>query len=436
MFWRKPTPAGGSSHSPRRLWPSVAAALLCSAIAAPAAEDVNANAEAIAALQDLKAAVSEIEHAAEADPGGPDHFFNLAQRALNDLIGVADSRYRRADGGSADLSGALVHLNRLSSHGEDAPWASAVNTALVNTQVAVSHLQSALAQQRIDRFQLDLTDALTSLEMALGRSSELGALGGLSGALGTTVLGVPAGARTTAACDQPDEVPAYGIAAGYLVYVALPLNGGQASLPIELNARRVETDGKRLIAYTAAEGLLPALCNRDRAAMALQSAGLRPAVSLRASFDTNGWFRGSGLEKVAARAATQSVPRLYTQKQAQAGRKIYQTQCVSCHGSNLQGTAAPAVAGKDFLETAQRNGWTMEDLRTIVFYNMPFNAPGSLSAEKYADVMAYLLAENCYPAGSKPFPKSDERTLESIPLEVIAQDNDAAQSHAGVCEVK
>ncbi|HLH91787.1 MAG TPA: hypothetical protein VKX28_25445 [Xanthobacteraceae bacterium] len=40
----------------------------------------------------------------------------------------------------------------------------------------------------------------------------------------------------------------------------------------------------------------------------------------------------------------------------------------------------------------------------LVVTSMPRDNPGSLSPTQYADVLAYLLAADCYPAGRKQFP--------------------------------
>jgi mono/diheme cytochrome c family protein len=409
---------------------TVAAVALSMAAAAFAVPSANEHDEAMAALHDLRAAVAEIEHALDATEGGQAYFAKVGQRALNDLVGAADTRYLRAAGGTGDATGALGHLNRLLERSEGQPWTAAITGAQVNAQAALARLQSAIAEHGLDRFQLDATDALASLEMAVGRSSELTALGGLSGALATTVLGVPPGAPLVSACRHPTEVPAYGVAAGYLVYVALTTDHGAVSLPFDFGARRIEVDGNRVIVYTAAAELLPSLCERDRAAMAARSSD-RGGYVRAASFGSERRLRG-GLMYVAAQTQDSQPPRLYTEQQAQAGRKIYQAQCVSCHGKNLQGTAAPAVAGKDFLETAERNGWTLEDMRSIVFYNMPFSAPGSLSPDQYADLMAYLLAEDCYPAGDRPFPETDKPEFQNIPLKPLP----SAQAAQGICTLK
>ena len=96
------------------------------------------------------------------------------------------------------------------------------------------------------------------------------------------------------------------------------------------------------------------------------------------------------------------MPALYTRAQAEAGAHVFATQCVLCHGANLQGTAAPSVAGTDFLNTAQHNGWTLEVIRYLVFNDMPFNAPVSLSPTEYADALAFLLASDSIRPGARP----------------------------------
>ena len=70
-------------------------------------------------------------------------------------------------------------------------------------------------------------------------------------------------------------------------------------------------------------------------------------------------------------------------------------------------------------------------LRTIVTQKMPFNDPGSLNPKQYAEVMAYLLAANCYAAGGRPFPEHHSAALDGMQLP-----NPPAGGHAdshGVC---
>jgi polar amino acid transport system substrate-binding protein len=134
----------------------------------------------------------------------------------------------------------------------------------------------------------------------------------------------------------------------------------------------------------------------------------------------------------AAAAATQ-MP--YTAAQAKSGLTVYSSQCASCHGANLQGVAAPAIAGKDFLQTAQSNKWSLQTIDQIVVNNMPFSAPGSLKPKQYADVMAYLLAANCYKAGSKPFPTTAPASFANVQIKPFSATNSGADKN-GVCSVK
>lgn len=133
-----------------------------------------------------------------------------------------------------------------------------------------------------------------------------------------------------------------------------------------------------------------------------------------------------------AALAQSSAP--FTADQAKQGHDVYTQHCASCHGDKLQGLAAPSLAGKDFLATAEHNGWTMGMLQTIVTQNMPFNDPASLSDEQYANVIAYLLASNCFPAGSKKFPEDQTPALAKI--KIAAPDHPSGTPDAGgVCAV-
>jgi cytochrome c len=117
-----------------------------------------------------------------------------------------------------------------------------------------------------------------------------------------------------------------------------------------------------------------------------------------------------------AHAAAAATTPPYTAAQAHAGATVYTANCLQCHGANLQGTAAPAVAGTSFLNTASGDKWSLEDVRNLVFQNMPLNNPGSLTPTQYANVMAFLLASNCYPAGTTPFPSKDTPTFSAIKI--------------------
>ena len=232
--------------------------------------------DAVGALADVRAAIEELDGASPPAATGPDRFVHAARRAINDLVGTNDARYKSGEGYGGDMLGALGHLRLLTSHEADAPWAVPIAQAETYVRAAVAPLEQASAEDRSDVYQREVAAALADLETAAGRASELGAAGGISGALATTVLGVPAGAKTVPACEVPREFPSYGVAAGYLVFVAFPVQQGATRLPIDLGSTLFVSSDDHLIVYTAAETLRPALCGpvRDSAASGAGEAGV------------------------------------------------------------------------------------------------------------------------------------------------------------------
>lgn len=97
-------------------------------------------------------------------------------------------------------------------------------------------------------------------------------------------------------------------------------------------------------------------------------------------------------------AAAANLPRLYTNAQAQAGHAAFEQHCATCHGKNLQGISAPALVGQSFASAA--NGYTVSAIFDELSQQMPAGAPGSLSKTTYADIMAFILKKNGYPAGT------------------------------------
>jgi PQQ-dependent dehydrogenase (methanol/ethanol family) len=90
----------------------------------------------------------------------------------------------------------------------------------------------------------------------------------------------------------------------------------------------------------------------------------------------------------------------YTQAQAQAGAQVFSATCSVCHGSKLQGGAAPALTGAVFAQTLTSTYSTTSKLYEVISTLMPVNNPGSLGQEKDTQLLAFILAENGYPAGS------------------------------------
>jgi cytochrome c len=104
---------------------------------------------------------------------------------------------------------------------------------------------------------------------------------------------------------------------------------------------------------------------------------------------------------------------VYASEQAERGRKGYTIYCESCHADDLSGTnsgdsGAPPLRREGFMEGSDANG-----LFTKIRDTMPLDAPGSMTADQYLDILAFIFQENGFPAGPSPL-TSDPGQLRSI----------------------
>ena len=100
---------------------------------------------------------------------------------------------------------------------------------------------------------------------------------------------------------------------------------------------------------------------------------------------------------------------IFTAEQVARGKEKAIAECAACHGMTLKGDLAPALVGADFIDH-----WydaRLGELTLRIQNTMPQSAPGSLKAEEYADIVAFLLAENGFPAGTE--------TLKLTPVEAV-----------------
>ncbi len=106
---------------------------------------------------------------------------------------------------------------------------------------------------------------------------------------------------------------------------------------------------------------------------------------------------------------------VYTQEQSTRGKTVYAKECASCHGAQLDGSGqAPPLAGADF--KGDWNGQTADDLFEKMQTSMPADRPGQLTREQNADILAFLLSSNGFPAGLKELP-TDAAVLQKIKFE-------------------
>src|SRR5262249_29743392 len=95
---------------------------------------------------------------------------------------------------------------------------------------------------------------------------------------------------------------------------------------------------------------------------------------------------------------------VYSEDQAQRGRAVFLDQCSNCHGRDLSGAdMPPPLPGPGFM--ANWDGLTVGDRADRIRISMPLNSPGALSRQETADVVAYILRFNQFPAGKDELPR-------------------------------
>ncbi len=103
---------------------------------------------------------------------------------------------------------------------------------------------------------------------------------------------------------------------------------------------------------------------------------------------------------------------IYTMAQANRGQADFQTFCSACHNAT------------DFQGSHFQLGWgsrPVGDVHQFVSEMMPMDAPGSLTAQQYADIIAFFLSQNGYPAGQTELPSSNA-ALKQIRFESASGD--------------
>ena len=89
---------------------------------------------------------------------------------------------------------------------------------------------------------------------------------------------------------------------------------------------------------------------------------------------------------------------VYTDAQAERGRASYQQSCVGCHRDDLRGdNTAPSLVGESF--TFLWGDMEVGELSARIQKLMPPERPGSLPAQTYIDIIAFILQKNGFPTG-------------------------------------
>ena len=107
------------------------------------------------------------------------------------------------------------------------------------------------------------------------------------------------------------------------------------------------------------------------------------------------------LDEARAQPTTRSIwEGIYTEEQAERGRRLYLKECKECHGADLSGgETASGLIGRELVSFWSESsvGVLFEEIRET----MPEETPGKLNDRVYADILAYLFQANKFPAGEE-----------------------------------
>jgi len=106
----------------------------------------------------------------------------------------------------------------------------------------------------------------------------------------------------------------------------------------------------------------------------------------------------------------------YTADQADRGKAGFEGVCQRCHGAALNGSEGngPPLKGATFLAHWDKD--TLGSLWVKIRDTMPLGVPGTLTDEVKLQILAYLLRQNGFPAGTIELPM-DVNALEEIGIQ-------------------
>jgi mono/diheme cytochrome c family protein len=87
---------------------------------------------------------------------------------------------------------------------------------------------------------------------------------------------------------------------------------------------------------------------------------------------------------------------VFTSEQAARGKTLFASACADCHGADLRAPNRPALKGAGFLDH-----WMEDDLDALFNHVKSMPNRGNLDDNAHADVLAFLLEANGFPAGTQ-----------------------------------
>jgi mono/diheme cytochrome c family protein len=115
---------------------------------------------------------------------------------------------------------------------------------------------------------------------------------------------------------------------------------------------------------------------------------------------------------------------VFTAAQAERGKENYLSgRCGGCHKLDLSGDRGPALKGEDFV--AHWDNGSVNTLFDKIRETMPQNSPNDVTEDAKADIVAYLLQSNGFPAGKTEL-RADAESLGIIDIVRKGQSNTIA----------
>jgi mono/diheme cytochrome c family protein len=140
------------------------------------------------------------------------------------------------------------------------------------------------------------------------------------------------------------------------------------------------------------------------------------ALMLTGSLAVAAFGREGGQAAAAPGGAKTVWDGVFSKTQAERGAATYKTACSECHGNDLAGDGfAPALSGSEFM--GNWNDLTVGDLFERIRISMPPSGPSSVTPAQKADIVAHLMNQNKFPAGTAELePKTEALKLIKIEM--------------------
>ncbi|MCI0487802.1 MAG: PQQ-binding-like beta-propeller repeat protein, partial [Blastocatellia bacterium] len=123
----------------------------------------------------------------------------------------------------------------------------------------------------------------------------------------------------------------------------------------------------------------------------------------------------SSMARVESTESAQKQEGVFTEAQAQRGKREYAIHCAYCHGENLEGKPTLALAGSEFMTKWGAGDKTVDDLYYITRTQMPYGVAGTLTDQQNIDIVAFMLQTNGYRSGTREL-AADPAVLRKIKI--------------------